>query len=73
MLSNPTVIRRLLKEVSRLRSEPPEGIRVKTNDEDILDLIGIIEGPGEPKSSISNILNSIILKLKHHMKAVTSM
>jgi len=47
MLSNPVSIRRLLKEINRLRADPPEGIRIKTNDEDILDLTGIIQGPAD--------------------------
>jgi len=47
MVSSATSIRRLLKEINRLRSEPPEGIRIKTNDEDIFDLVGIIQGPAD--------------------------
>jgi len=47
MLSNPASIRRLLKEIKTLRSNPLEGIRIKTNDEDILDLTGIIQGPAD--------------------------
>jgi hypothetical protein len=47
MISNPAAIRKLMKEINRLRNEPPEGIRVTTNEDDMLDLTGIIEGPGE--------------------------
>ena len=40
------VIRRLMKELAELKINPPEGIRVATNDENFLDVTGIIEGPG---------------------------
>lgn len=34
-----------MKEINRLRNEPPEGIRIATNEDDLLDLTGIVEGP----------------------------
>lgn len=43
---NPTAFRRLLREIRQLQTEPPEGIRISTDDEDILDVTGIIQGPG---------------------------
>ncbi|KAF8889129.1 ubiquitin-conjugating enzyme/RWD-like protein [Infundibulicybe gibba] len=48
MSVGPTVVRRLMRELSELRTNPPEGIRVQTSDEDMLDVTGIIEGPGTP-------------------------
>ena len=36
-----------MRELMELDRNPPEGIRVQTNDEDLLDVTGIIEGPGE--------------------------
>lgn len=40
-------MRRLMREISELKNNPPEGIRIVTNEENILDVTGIIEGPGE--------------------------
>jgi len=34
-----------MKELTELRKNPPEGIRVITSDENMLDVTGIIEGP----------------------------
>ncbi|KXN90398.1 Ubiquitin-conjugating enzyme E2 S [Leucoagaricus sp. SymC.cos] len=34
-----------MRELTELRKNPPEGIRVQTNEEDMLNVIGIIEGP----------------------------
>lgn len=39
-------MRRVMRELSELEKNPPEGIRVQTSDEDMLDVTGIIEGPG---------------------------
>jgi len=36
-----------MKELNELRTNPPEGIRVVTNEDNMLDVTGIIEGPGE--------------------------
>jgi len=38
-------MRRVMRELSDLEKNPPEGIRVQTSDEDMLDVTGIIEGP----------------------------
>ncbi|KZS86468.1 hypothetical protein SISNIDRAFT_461673 [Sistotremastrum niveocremeum HHB9708] len=39
------VTRRLIREISSLKNQPPEGIRIVTNEEDMLDVVGIIAGP----------------------------
>ena len=39
-------MRRVMRELSELEKNPPEGIRVQTSEEDMLDVTGIIEGPG---------------------------
>ncbi|KAG6334395.1 hypothetical protein ID866_4697 [Astraeus odoratus] len=41
----PATMRRLMRELAELKNNPPEGIRVATNEEDMLDVTGIIEGP----------------------------
>lgn len=35
-----------MRELAELKSNPPEGIRVVTNEENMLNVTGIIEGPG---------------------------
>lgn len=39
-------MRRLVREITQLTTSPPEGIRIITNEEDILDFTGVILGPG---------------------------
>ncbi len=38
--------RRLMRELKELRTSPPEGIRVQLSEESVLDVVGIVEGPG---------------------------
>ncbi|KAI5117728.1 hypothetical protein M0805_006213 [Coniferiporia weirii] len=45
MSLRPPVLRRLMRELMQLRNEPPEGIRVVTPEDNMLDVTGIIEGP----------------------------
>lgn len=45
MSVTPAVFRRLMKELTDLRANPPEGIRVVTNEDNMLDVTGIIQGP----------------------------
>ena len=54
----PAVLRRVMRELSELENNPPEGIRVQTSDEDMLDVTGIIQGPG---TSISIYLSNRLL------------
>jgi ubiquitin-conjugating enzyme E2 S len=35
-----------MKEIQRLQTSPPDGIRVQANEDNMLDLTGVIEGPG---------------------------
>jgi ubiquitin-conjugating enzyme E2 S len=35
-----------MRELSDMRKSPPEGVRVVTSEDDMLDVTGIIEGPG---------------------------
>jgi ubiquitin-conjugating enzyme E2 S len=39
-------MRRLMRELKEIRTSPPEGIRIQLSEESVLDLVGIIEGPG---------------------------
>ncbi|PCH42941.1 hypothetical protein WOLCODRAFT_138121 [Wolfiporia cocos MD-104 SS10] len=45
MSVSPAVMRRLMRELSELQTNPPEGIRVVTSEDNLLDVTGIIEGP----------------------------
>jgi len=42
---NPQIIRQVAKELTDLQKEPPEGIKVIPNEEDITDVQAHIEGP----------------------------
>ena len=43
---SPAVLRRLMRELSELQTNPSEGIRVATSEDNMLDVTGIVEGPG---------------------------
>ncbi|KIK45690.1 hypothetical protein CY34DRAFT_801312 [Suillus luteus UH-Slu-Lm8-n1] len=45
MSLTPATMRRLMREITELKNTPPEGIRVVTSEENMLDLTGIVEGP----------------------------
>ena len=36
-----------MRELNELRTNPPDGIRVVVNEDNMLDVTGIVEGPGE--------------------------
>ncbi|XP_064628988.1 ubiquitin-conjugating enzyme E2 S-like [Lineus longissimus] len=42
---SPQTIRQVAKEISELTCDPPEGIKIFPNDEDITDIQATIEGP----------------------------
>jgi len=43
---SPQIIRQVTKELIDLQKNPPEGIKVFMNEEDITDIQAAIEGPG---------------------------
>ena len=43
---SPQIIRQVSKEIAELATDPPEGIKVFPNEEDITDIQATIEGPG---------------------------
>ena len=68
-------MRRLMRELMQLRNKPPEGIRVVSPEENMLDITGIIEGPGELAFFVlSGVrwLTLTFIKPGLHMKADTS-
>lgn len=49
---SPQIIRRVVKEMQELVSQPPEGIKVNINDDDVTDIQAFIDGPaGTPYAS----------------------
>ncbi|KAF7975960.1 hypothetical protein HWV62_13693 [Athelia sp. TMB] len=45
MSVTPAVMRRLMREIVELKNSPPEGVRIVTSEDNMLDVTGIIEGP----------------------------
>lgn len=43
---HPQVVRRVMREVTELSRDSPEGIKVILNEDDITDIQATIEGPG---------------------------
>ena len=43
---SPQIIRQVTKELIDLQKNPPEGIKVFMNEEDVTDVQAAIEGPG---------------------------
>ena len=48
----PQVIKKVLKEINELTSEPLDGIRLIPNEQDICDIQAYIDGPGDLCMSI---------------------
>lgn len=44
---SPQIIKQVAREMHGLASNPPEGIKIFTNDEDITDIQATIEGPSK--------------------------
>ncbi len=44
-------MRRIMRELGELQTSPPEGIRVVSNEDNMLDVTGIIKGPGMCRSA----------------------
>lgn len=42
---SPQIIRGIVKEMQDLVGNPPEGVKVQINDEDVTDIQAYIEGP----------------------------
>jgi ubiquitin-protein ligase len=66
-------MRRLMRELKELRTSPPEGIRVQLSEESVLDLVGIVEGPGMSFRDEAFRLRHIDVSLQrvHRTKGVT--
>jgi ubiquitin-conjugating enzyme E2 S len=43
-----------MREISELQKSPPEGIRIQTSDDNMLDVVGIIQGPGAQSCLVSD-------------------
>ena len=60
---SPQIIRQVAKELCELTKEPPEGIKISYNDEDITDIKASIEGPGNKNYTLHFLLQNILLYL----------
>jgi ubiquitin-conjugating enzyme E2 S len=43
----PQVIKKVLKEINEINSEPLDGVRLIPNEQDICDIQALIDGPGK--------------------------
>ena len=43
-----------MRELSELQTNPPEGIPVSTSEDNMLDVTGIIKGPGSCRFTMSS-------------------
>ena len=44
---SPQIIRQVTKELVDLQKNPPEGIKVFMNEEDVTDIQAAVDGPGK--------------------------
>jgi len=51
----PNVLKRIAKELQDLQREPPEGVKVFPNDDDITDIQAVINGPGTPLGRLNSL------------------
>lgn len=74
-------MRRLMRELAQLKNEPLEGIRVAHPEDNMLDVTGIIEGPGACNNRVlavhtralaDGLLSVVFLQLARPTKAATS-
>jgi len=59
---SPVATRRLIRELGDLKKNPPEGIRLQANEQDMLDLTAIIEGPGMLTETPTSIIRGLIVE-----------
>ena len=43
----PQALRLISREMVKLRSDPPEGVRIVVDEEDLSNMEGWVQGPGE--------------------------
>lgn len=43
---SPQILRQVTKELMDLQKDPPEGIKVTINEDDITDIQAAVDGPG---------------------------
>lgn len=58
----PATVRKIIKELTQLRNNPPEDIRVQVDEEDVLQFVGIIAGPGESRLPTPMSRNMVVLR-----------
>lgn len=61
---SPQIIRQVTKELIDLQKNPPEGIKVIMNEEDVTDIQATIEGPGNYSLALYEMMMTGALMLK---------
>ncbi|KAL1132229.1 hypothetical protein AAG570_010186 [Ranatra chinensis] len=61
---SPQIIRRVSKDLNELITDPPEGIKVSVNDDDITDIQAYIEGPVFPNVTAGTPYAGGVFKVK---------
>jgi len=61
---SPQIIRQVTKELIDLQKNPPEGIKVNVNEEDVTDIQATIEGPGNYRLAFYEMMMTGALLLK---------
>jgi len=56
---SPHIIRQVTRELTDLQKNPPEGIKVIVNEEDVTDVQATIDGPGKILSIIVHVLMTL--------------
>ena len=62
-----------MRELTELKTNPPEGIRVVTNEDNMLDVLGIIQGPGTRPVRSSFSSTHMLRQRVHRTPAAISM
>lgn len=65
---SPQIIKQVAREIHSLASDPPEGIKIYTNDEDITDIQATIEGPSKYQSNCTRTRKNSCID-KHRFKS----
>lgn len=63
---SPQIIRGIVKEMQNLVENPPEGIKVQINDEDVTDIQAFIDGPSGTLMFTHERITNLLKFQVHH-------
>ena len=55
-----------MRELNELRTNPPDGIRVVVNEDNMLDVTGIVEGPGTSPIHVFVPFDTLLTRRRGH-------